>query len=93
MGTSKRFPIIRRGFSNTIVIRTEDGNLDFLNFIETEGGVMYEDQSGFNFELKDILVEDSLGTYELQTVAKNRLSKKMCKVLGETANYYIVRGM
>ena len=74
-----------------ITIKDEGDNLDFLSFVETEAGVMYEDKSGHLISLKDVFIENQTGSFELQTVVKNRLAKKMCKVLGETENYYIVK--
>lgn len=94
MAINKRYPVVRRGLFSTIIVRTEnDGDsLDFLNFVETEEGIMYEDSSGYQLPLKFLLIESDSGNFGLESVIKNRLSEKMCKVLGETEKYYIVKG-
>jgi hypothetical protein len=94
MATSNRYPIVRRNNLNVMIIRTEGNgdNLDFISFVETDDGIKYEDTSGHRMPLKDIIIESNSGTFGLESVVKTRLAEKMCKVLGETENYYIIKG-
>lgn len=92
MGTGKKF-MVRRGMLNTLVIATENEGdvLDFVNFKETEGGIVYSDMSGYDIPLASVLYQAPSGKYNLMAVRKTRLAAKMLKVLGETDNFYIVK--
>ena len=93
MAISKRYPIVRYHNTNMMIVRTDKDvdKLDFLNFIETANGIYYEDNSGHKVPLNKVLIESPEGLSGLESVIKTRLAEKMCKVLGETSKYYIIR--
>ena len=94
---SRRYntPRVRRGLMNTLVIRVydrEERALELYDFKETVDGVIYEDSSGYSIPIKYITVESEKGTFPVKTIKKTKLSKITCNILGETDNFYIVRG-
>ena len=94
MATSKRYPLVRYNHTDMMmIVRTDkdEDNLDFLNFIETDNGIFHEDSSGHKVPLNKVLIESPEGLSGLESVIKTRLAEKMCKVLGETSKYYIIR--
>lgn len=86
-------PLLRRGLMNTYTVRVlnEGDKLDYLSFKEEEGEVVINDNSGYDIPLSRLVYESPQGTSSVQAVRKSKLSKKMCIILGETENYYIIK--
>ena len=89
----RKVPLLHRSMMNTYTARVlQDGDrLDYLTFKEDEGEVVIDDNSGHNIPLSKLIYASPDGNSSVQAVRKSKLSKKMCIILGETENFYIIK--
>lgn len=90
----RKVPLLRRSLMNTYTVRVlkEGDSLGYLDFKEVDGEVVICDGSGYDIPLSRLVYESPEGTSSVQVVRKSKLSKKMCIILGETENFYIIKG-
>lgn len=89
----RKIPLLRKNTMNTYVVRVmEEGDrLDYLNFKENKGTVVICDSSGYDLPLNRLIYESPEGASRVQAVRKSKLSQKMCIILGETENFFIIK--
>lgn len=91
LGTIFRMYRTQGSHSFNLEILDEDIDLNFLNFKEQDGEVVYEDSSGYTFKLDKFQIEHNDEIYEVQSLLKTKIVSKLYKILAETDNYYIIK--
>lgn len=74
---------------NSLSIRSESSDLSFIDFVEN-GGKVFVDMQISQVPLRNVVVETPDKTMVLKEVKKTKLSNKLCNILGQTDNYFIV---